>query len=273
MEDIRQTEGWSKYLQDKGWRVVSVKATDGVHKMNMFVIPLRLFGLTMMKLQRSEYDPDWEDLKKKKRKYKVVSSVIEPIRVQDNYGYRMAGYKLTRFPYLATTTYLIDLRQTEEKLWKSLSENARRQITKNKKTIIENCDPETFYELWKKNSKVWTMKLEELKSLIKRFNGEAKLIVSRTEEGYQSGLLVIYSRDTANYYQTWTSDLGRRSGAHYKLVWEEILRAKKDKLSWFDLEGTYDERWPQKRWRGFTEFKRRFGGELVKFPGSFYRWF
>lgn len=273
MEDIRQTRGWAGYLKGKGWKVVRVKAADGVHSMNMFIIPLKLFGLSMMKLQRSEYDPDWSDLKAKKKRNKVISSVIEPLRVQDRVGYKMSGYKLSRFPYLATTTYLIDLRLTKDKLWKDLSENARRQILKNEEVLIEECEPKIFFRHWKKNSKVWTMKEEELASLLKRFKGKARLVVSRSGEIYHSGLLIIESKDCANYYQTWTSQEGRKSGAHYKLVWEEIIRAKKEGLRWFDLEGVYDDRWPQKRWLGFTEFKRRFGGELVRFPGSFFRWF
>lgn len=272
MEDIRQTQSWKDYLQDKGWQVVSIRAEDGRHKMNAFIVPLGLFGLKMMKIQRSDYDPNWTELKKIKREHRVVSSVIEPQRVQDLLGYRMAGYRLSKVPYLATKTYLVDLTQTKEQLWKRLSENARRQVVKNEKTVIEEVGPEEFFFLWKKNSKVWTMKLKELISIINRFKGKGKLIVSRTGSEFHSGLLILHTSDMANYYQTWTSEKGRQSGAHYKLVWEEMLRAKKEGLSFFDLEGVYDPRWPQKRWVGFTEFKRRFGGAEKVFPGSFFRW-
>ncbi len=272
MEDIRQTAGWAGYLQDKGWKVISIVSEDKKHNMNVFIIPLGLMGMKMMKLQRSRYDPNWKALKKLKKKYKVVSSVIEPMRVQDELGYKMAGYKISKFPYLATKTFILDLTKSEKELWKDLSENARRQISKNKNLVVEECDPGKFFKLWKKNSKVWTMKEKELASILKRFEGNARLIVSRSGESYHSGLLIIYSKDCANYYQTWTSEVGRVSGAHYKLVWEEILRAKNNGLNFFDLEGIYDERTPQKRWLGFTEFKRRFGGVEVSFPGSYFRW-
>lgn len=272
MEDIRQCLGWKNYLTDKGWQVVSLRAEDGVHQMKAFIVPLGILGLKMLKLQRSEYDPSWRELKQIKRKYRVVSSVIEPLRVQDPLGYRMAGYKLSMMPYLATKTYMVDLTQSENDLWKNLSENAKRQVIKNKEAQIEEIKIDEFFELWKKNSKIWTMKKTELKSIIKRFKGRAKLIVSRKGDDYYSGLLILYTSDMANYYQTWTSEKGRVSGAHYKLVWEEMLRAKKNGLKFFDLEGIFDERWPQKRWRGFTEFKRRFGGQAVSFPGSFFRW-
>lgn len=272
MEDIRQCAGWKSYLTDKNWQVISVGAEDGVHRMNAFIVSLGILGLKMMKLQRSEYDPNWRELKKLKRKYKVVSSVIEPIRIQDPLGYQMAGYRLSMMPYLATRTYIVDLTRSEKELWENLSENARRRINKNKEVMIEEINLEEFLKLWKKNSKIWTMKKPELQSVIKGFKGKAKLIVSRKGKEYHSGLLILHTSDMANYYQTWTSEEGRVSGAHYKLVWEEMLRAKKEGLKFFDLEGIYDERWPQKRWKGFTEFKRRFGGQSVSFPGSFFRW-
>lgn len=272
MEDIRQTKAWGKYLVDKGWRTDTIKAADGIHTMNAFIVPLGILGFTMMKLQRSEYDPDWNDLRRIKRKHHVASSIIEPTRIQDTLGYTMAGYKITKFPYLATKTYIVDLTQTEKQLWNNLSENARRMILKNKKVEIEEVDTMTFHNLWKKWSKVWTMRPKELNSLKKHFGKKVSLIVSREGKVYHSGLLLIKTKDMANYYQTWTSEAGRLSGAHYKLVWTEMLKAKKEGLKYFDLEGIYDERWPQKRWVGFTEFKRRFGGKMVTFPGSFFRW-
>lgn len=272
MEDIRQTKAWGKYLVDKGWKTDVVKAADGIHSMNVFIVSLGMFGLTMLKLQRSEYDPDWKDLRRTKKKHWVVSSIIEPTRIQDTLAYTMAGYRLTRMPYLAMKTYIVDLTQSEEQLWKNLSDNAKRMITKNKDVVVEETDADTFLANWRKWSKIWIMKPAEISSLKKHFGKNVSLIVSRDGDVYHSGLLLIKTRDMANYYQTWTSESGRLSGAHYKLVWTEMLKAKKEGLKYFDLEGIFDERWPQKRWLGFTEFKRRFGGKLITFPGSFFRW-
>lgn len=226
----------------------------------------------MMKIQRSNYDPDFKDLSKIKRRYWVANSIIEPQRVQSPEAFKKAGYRLTRFPYLAMSTYINDLTKSEKEIWQGLSENAKRLINKNKETMIEEVEPKKFCELWKKSAKIWIMKADEVENLIKSFKGKVRLTVSRIGKEYHSGLMTIYSKDTANYYQTWTSDAGRKSGAHYKLVWEEMLVAKKEGLKLFDFEGIFDPRWPQKRWLGFTEFKRRFGGKLVRFPGGFFRW-
>lgn len=272
MEDIRQTEGWGKYLKDKGWKIEKIKAADGKHYLQVFILRLGWWPFSMMKLQRADYDPDFNELKRIKRKNWVVSSVIEPAQVQNMETYKKAGYHLSRFPFLAMSTYVNDLNNTEEELWKGLSENAKRLIKKNKKTVIEEIEAKKFCELWKACSKIWIMKPQEVENLQKIFKGKSRLVVSKTGGEYQSGLMLFYSKDTANYYQTWTNDQGRKSGAHYKLVWEEMLRAKEAGMKYFDFEGVYDPRWPQKKWLGFTEFKRRFGGKLVRYPGSFTRW-
>ena len=272
MEDIRQNKGWGGHLRYKGWKTVQVGSEDGKHSMQAFILRLGWWPFSMMKVQRSSYDPNFEELSKIKKRYWVVNSIIEPLRVQNPEKFKKAGYKLTRFPYLAMSSYINDLRRDKNELWSKLSENARRLICKNKNVVVEEAEPKKFCELWKKSSKIWIMPFAEVENLIKSFDGKVRLIVSRVGDEYHSGLMVIYSKDTANYYMTWTSEEGRRSGAHYKLVWEEMLLAKKAGLKYWDFEGVFDARWPQKRWKGFTEFKRRFGGKLIQFPGGYFRW-
>lgn len=272
MEDIRQNRGWAGHLKHRGWKTVRVKSSDGRHSMQAFILRLGWWPFSMLKVQRSNYDPDFNELRKIKRKYWVANSIIEPQRVQNPEEYKKAGYLLTHFPYLAVSTYINDLTKSEKELWNGLSENAKRLIKKNEAVVIEEAEPKKFCELWKRSSKIWIMSPAEVENLIKSFNGKVRLVMSRVGDEYHSGLMVIYSKDTANYYMTWTSESGRHSGAHYKLVWEEILKAKEAGLKLFDFEGVFDPRWPQKKWKGFTEFKRRFGGKLVQFPGGFFRW-
>jgi len=272
MEDIRQNKGWGGHLKHRGWKTVQLKASDGRHTMQAFILRLGWWPFSMMKIQRSNYDPDFKELRRLKRRYWVANSIIEPQRVQNPEAFRQAGYHLTRFPYLAMSSYINDLTKSEGELWGGLSDNAKRLINKNAKAIIEVVEPKKFCELWKKSSKIWIMKADEVENLIKSFRGKVRLAVSRVGDEYHSGLMIVYSKDTANYYMTWTSEAGRKSGAHYKLVWDEMLRAKKMGVKYWDFEGVFDPRWPQKRWKGFTEFKRRFGGRLIQFPGGFFRW-
>lgn len=273
MIDIRQTVGWTKYFRSKGWLSDEVRSADGKHKLKVLIFRFGWWPWKMLKLQRHNFDPDFEDLRRLKKKHHVIQTVIEPLVIQKKNIYKKYGFRSTVMPYLPLVTVLVDLKKSKEKLWKELSENARRLIKKNKNVKIETVTAEKFYPLWKANAKVWIITLGELKSLLKSFEDKVSLVVSHDNRGYHSGLIVINTADTANYFQTWTSDLGRKSGAHYKLVWEEILKAKKKGLKLFDLEGIFDNEHPIKRWKGFTEFKKKFGGDVVRHPGSFSKWF
>lgn len=271
MDYLCQNPGWAGHLKYRGWKTVSVRSADGRHSVQVFILRLLWWPFSMMKVQRSCYDPDFNDLAKIRKKYWVVSSVIEPAKIQNLQSFLKAGYRQSRFPFLATSTYVNDLSKDERVLWKNLSQNARRLIIKNKNIDIDEPDIKTFCKLWGKSSKIWIMTEGEVDNLIKCFDGKVRLVLSKINGECQSGLMIIYSKDTANYYMTWTTEAGRVSGAHYRLVWEEMMKAKKLGYKYFDFQGVYDERWPQKKWRGFTEFKRRFGGRLVRFPGAFSR--
>jgi len=65
---------------------------------------------------------------------------------------------------------------------------------------------------------------------------------------------------------------GKQLNVPTLLVWKTILIAKKRRMKIFDFEGIFDERFPLPAWRGFTRFKKSFGGEEVEYPGAFIKW-
>lgn len=272
MQDIRQSKAWEAFSSVKGWTTYKINSRDHKHKLSVTTLPLGMLGLRFLKLQRSDYDPDWKELAKLKWKNRVVSSVIEPSQIESFEGYKKAGYKLSHFPYLATKTVIIDIFKPETTLWKELSENSRRLINKNKDCEVKEVAPEVFLEEWKKYSKIWTMKLTELIELKKILKKKLSFLLCYKNNKCQSGILTVESDDVINYYQSFTSNEGRLTGAHYFLVWKVMLLGKLRGLKYFDFEGIYDKRWPQKKWLGFTEFKHKFGGYEVIYPGCFSRW-
>jgi lipid II:glycine glycyltransferase (peptidoglycan interpeptide bridge formation enzyme) len=273
MQDIRQSKVWKTYADIKGWKIVEIPSVDGKHKMQASILPLEMLGLNFLKLQRSDYDPDWSVLKKIKRENWVVSSIIEPKKIEDVCGFKKAGYRLSNFPYLAAKTIIIDLRLTTKKLWRNLSENTRRLVNKNVDCEIRKVKADVFLNEWKKFSKIWTMKLSEMEYLKEKLNKNILFLLCYKNDVCQSGIMIIKSLDTCNYYQSFTTDAGRSTGAHFFLVWKTMCEAKEKGLKYFDFEGVYDPRWPQKKWIGFTAFKNKFGGKETIYPGSYSRWF
>ena len=227
-------------------------------------------------------------LKEVKRKYRVVYMVVEPgvnhpLRIAESSEPSFAGWRVNTKPFLPTKTVVVDLGKSKKQLWSDLSTNTKRILRKEDYTseqIIfrknDSSDEKSrieFYKAWKRSSKTWVMSKERFNKLLDAFGKKASLWVSEGKGELLSGILVLESGDTANYFQTWTSERGRVSGAHYYLVWQVILACKKKGLKWFDFEGVLDERWPMKKWAGFSEFKRKFGGKVVAYPGSFTKWF
>lgn len=272
LSDFRQTSEWIKYLETKLWKGVKIKAKNSRQKIRGVILKIGFWPWTMLKIQRSVYDIDLVDLKKIKKANKVINTVIEPLVINNASELIKNGYRQSRVPYLAMKTVVIDLRQTKEIVWQRMSENAKRLIKKNKEVEVLEMGIEEFHQEWKKWTKVWIMTQKEMENLAKAFGNKMKLWVAKDSLGNHSGLISLCTSDTFNYYQTWTSDLGRKSGAHYKLVWETMMWAKDHGIKYYDFEGIYDEKYPIKKWIGFTEFKKKFGGDVITHPGSFMKW-
>jgi len=268
MEDIRQTGEWAEYLRSCDW---VVEKAGGVFA---FIKKIPLTPFSMMKVQRFSRKLDFNDLKRLRKKYKVIYTVIEPAQ---NMEMSWAKFRINRKSFLPTKTIVIDLSKSEKQLWNNLSANAKRILKKDSMIrVVELKEKEgrkRFYEAWKMAARTWLIDEEKFNKLLDAFREKASLWVSEDDEGLLSGILLLSSGDTVNYFQTWTSRRGRNLKSHYNLVWKVILDYKDKGLKWFDFEGVLDERWPQKRWRGFSEFKKKFGGKVVTYPGSFTRWF
>jgi len=273
MKDFRQDERWGVYLAKRGWSFDWLKPADGKEKILVLVVRLGWWPWTMMKIQRSNSDPDFADLQRLKKKYRTVETIVEPLLLQNERSYREAGFHLTKQPYLAMKTVVNDLTKTETEMWRDLTENAKRLIKKNENLRVERVKREEFLKTWKKWSKVWILSERDIANLEAVWKKDCQFWVIKDSEGWHSGILSLTTKDTFNYYQTFTTDLGRRSGGHFKLVWETMLWARKKGLRNYDFEGIYDPKYPIRKWQGFSEFKKKFGGKVVTHPGSWVKWF
>ena len=112
----------------------------------------------------------------------------------------------------------------------------------------------------------YVIPLNNLKNLKNSFNKNCLFLVNKQNT---AGAIFLYSNKTVYYWQAFTDKNARKELVQYKIVWEGILWAKKRGAVTFDFEGIYDERFPNKKWKGFTHFKKSFGGSEIKFPGAF----
>jgi len=276
MQDIRQTREWGRFLASRGWIIKKIPKQDPRGEIFCFIkrIPLTPFGV--MKVQRWRGKLDFNKLKRLKKKYGVIYTVLEPrggeILLPGN---RIWQYKLSKAPYLPSKTIIVDLRKSEAKLWKDLSENAKRilRISMGQPMGAKEIEPEIFWRAWKEAGRWRGLNKTDLYRLKNAFGKKCRLVVSKKNNRLLSGIVLLESKNTINYFQSWTNKEGRRVRSHYFLIWNEILRAKKRGLKYWDFEGIYDNRFPLKKWKGFSEFKKKFGGREVDWPGCFAKWF
>ena len=262
MVDIRQTVQYANYLSKIGWEV------EKAAEINYFIKRLPIVG-SMMKIQRPE-EIHINKIRELSKKYRAFQIIVEPKTDLDAEYLTSLGFKSSQSPFLPTKTLLLDLTKSEKVLFRSLEKDARSAVVKNKKMKIEKSSVENFYGSWKKavGLRRYVPPLNHLKALKKSFKKKVVFLVHQ-----DSGAIFLSGEGIAYYWQAFTGRGGRKSLTQYKIVWEGILWAKNKGAKIFDSEGIYDERFPNKSWKGFTHFKKSFGGYEVEYPGTFVKWF
>ena len=154
---------------------------------------------------------------------------------------------------------------------RGLKKDARRAIRKNNQITVEGIKLKNiggFRIAWKNavGNKRHVPTLAKLKALKKTFDKKAYFLLT---EDNSAGAIFLIGDKLAYYWQAFTNKNGRKSLAQYKIVWEGILKLKASGVRILDFEGVYDDRFPNKSWRGFSHFKKSFGGDEIKYPGAY----
>ncbi len=261
MADIRQSAAYAKYIKSIGWRVVRYQGLGA--KCYVFIRPLGFLG-AIAKIQRISKELGWKDLDKVLRKHRVWMTKLEP----STWHLAPSTFHQDGWPLLASKTQRVDLDDIRPK------KDARyclRKVQGSRFKVREN-DFGGFYKLWKKAAgikRLWIPPEKDYRALIKAFG---KNVFCVTIDNL-AGAVVLVHQKTAYYYYAACLPAGKLLYLPYLVVWECMKEARRRRCKVWDWEGIYDQRWPDKGWRGFTHFKKSFGGYEVEFPGSFTRWF
>lgn len=261
MADLRQSSYYAKYLNKIGWEVEKV----GIN--NIFIKSAPIIG-SIIKIQRPK-EIDHEALLYATKKHKAIQVIIEPRTKKDTKVLTKAGFSKSKTPYLPTKTLRLDLTMPIEKLYKQLKKDTKYSIKKTKNTRIYSIDKvKGFRSSWKKavNYKRWVPPKKHLSAMQETFKDNVLFLITPSGD---AGAIFVHTKNTAYYWQAFTSPEGRKSLSQYKIVWAGIVWAKRRGAKVFDFEGIYDERFPNKTWKGFTHFKKSFGGYEVEYPGAF----
>ena len=270
MIDIRQTQEYGKYLSKIGWTTIRKNET------NYFIKKIPILG-SVLKIQRPEH-VDIKFINQLALKYGVFRKIIEPKTKLDAIYLTKTGYRLSKSPYLPTKTIHIDLTDSKKSILKKLNKKTRYSIKRGGVlTLKEYSTPkeiETFRKAWKNSVNLSryvpaTSQLLALKSSFSKFTPLFLTSHNVNAEIIGGSIFTRSGRHISYYWQSFASKEGRTSLSSYSLLWNGLLWAKSKGCKIMDLEGIYDERFPNKKWLGFTHFKKSFGGNKKEYPGAY----
>jgi len=260
-EDIRQSPEYGRFMEKIGWKTVH---PGGVQ---MFVRKLGPVGIA--KMQRARLPQSWKEIDKVVRNERVFMLKIEP----NDVGRLPEDYKQDAWPLLGTKTLRINLRLSEDEVMARFKKDCRysiRQVMSGKPQIALN-EFDRFYEIWRKSANrknLWIPSFENYQGLIESFGNKCFGVTIDDA----AGAVILMHKETAFYYYAGATKDGNRLNLPYLVVWEAMREAKRRGCRVWDFEGVFDERWPNKGWRGFSHFKKEFGGVEVEYPGCFVKW-
>lgn len=277
--DARQSPGWGRYLRSIGWRVENVGDTQ------IFIRTIPFLNRSVIKIQHPIGPLPFEGIETIARKYRGLFTLIEPhSEGYDEDAYLSYGYTTSTMQYAHTATVKIDLTTSEQKLFSSFSENAKRNIKKAQKNNLEtkiiwfkddkkNEYFNIFYSLLttlSKMKKFYAPSYDEYHKKMKAF-GDTSVMLFAYEKGEEEPLAVVWLASYGKiitYMQTGITKRGYKVLANYLLVWEGLKLSQKLGMEVFDFETLYDPRFPKenKDWKGYSEFKKRFHGTLIEYP-------
>lgn len=276
MIDLRQTSSWGQYLKAIGWKVVKI------NNCQIFIKIIPLVNYSIIKIQHPPLPVPFQEIDQIARQNNALFVLIEPEAGSDDLLFKKNGFFSSRMLQTHTATIRINLKQSLPKILASFSENARRNIKKAQGHHLEikiiPLDSSAslsyfreFFQLFTTLTKLknfYTPSFEEFSKKMIAFKNQSVLLFAYFKNQPVACLWLGFSKCAAHYMHTGITKPGYQLLANYLLVWEAVKLAQQKKLTYFDFEGIYDPRFPQerKKWQNFSEFKKRFHGELIEYP-------
>jgi len=301
--DIRQTPQYANYMKKMGWKTISltpeVKKPSshlrgeilrhlGGERIYIFIKKLPLLPFSIAKILKSPYIPHSAELRKIMKKHNCLFIKLQPL-IHRNPGVSVAkprGFCKDSHPLIPTKTIWINLEKSKKEITSQIKKETRYNIRKAKKnnlkiqiingSKITKKQLRQFYNLWSKNKPFnWLFRphFNKLKYLVNAFKDNCFLVLISTNHQspvtshYISTALNLCSKNICFYWYGASNKIGRQTGASSLTILKSILHSKKRGAKIFDMGGIYDKRFArsQKGWKGFSHFKKSFGGKEVTF--------
>ena len=171
--------------------------------------------------------------------------------------------------YIPFGSYIIDLQNDEETLWKNIHSKHRNVIRRAEKNCVEikhDKNIEISHNLISqtlKRSDMNFMNLEQFKIFIDSFGEFVKIFIAY-QDGTPQGCAILPWSNYSAYYIFGGSIDKVSTGSLNLLHWEAIKFFKKNNVRYYDFVGARINPTKDKKLEGIQRFKSRFGGNLKR---------
>lgn len=285
--EIYQSKEWGRFMEGIGWEAVSVGNKSSASSCQMLVRKIPFIG-SVAKILRPPSPLPYEALEKTARERRALFVKVEPQRSEEEEELKARGFKEDHWPLTPTRAVVIDLKPNLREIARRFHKDARYSIRKSRrngvtvgKTQLSGDSSkkgvlETFYKLFARTGRkkgFWVPPFRELKEKAKAFGSEAFLLLGHFGEPV-SGAFIVFHKKDVYYSHAASTEVGRKLLAQYLVMWEVIKLAKEKGCRNLNLEGVYDPRFAvSRRWKALTIFKKKFGGEILEYPGSYTKYY
>ena len=283
LHDIRQSNQWVEFFKQIGWN--SFTLSNGS---NFFYIKtiLGTFAKTARTIKLTQKDIDQLDQLCKKHKISFLK--LDPSIDQDIQLLKNNNFIKNKNPLAPTIVQMIDLTNSLDDIFKDFSKSAKYGIKrgikeKTKVDFIKN--PTTkqlqdfYYKVQKPRADKTKYNVPNVNETIKRTQlFKENVILSffyNNNNQLCGGKLYYLYKDMAYYIFGGTTEIGAKDKSGYVQMWESIKYFKNLNIKVLNLDGIFDTRYKDSlyKWKGFSDFKLKFGGKLIIYPDSYTKFY
>jgi len=281
--NIRQTNEWEKYFNSVGWNSFRLS------NKSLVFYRKTLIGTIAKMTRPSKLDKNLlKELEDKCREYKCIFLKVEPDINQELTLLESYNYLKNNSPLIPSKTMYINLRLSEKKLWNDISHSGKYAITRGEReqTTVKFIKNPSEKQLTSFYQKIVIYRADIKKYHVPTLND---FLLRNTAFKPNTYLSLVYDKDNnlcggkfylaydniAYYLFGGTTDIGTKNKSGFVQMWESIKYFKSIGFKILDLDGIYDERFPlfNKGWTGFSNFKEKFGGIIIKYPHPYIKYF
>ncbi|MCK5471612.1 peptidoglycan bridge formation glycyltransferase FemA/FemB family protein [Candidatus Gracilibacteria bacterium] len=286
---IQQTPIWAKFQKSVGVNSIRIGVKNEVNELVVFVqifVRKLPFGFTSLQISRAPLLQETGNRKQETEISDLLISEIEKIAreknavfarfdFQEDLEINSPKFREVEEENFPLNTLVLDLTKSEEEILAQMKPKGRYNIRVAVKHGVDVREMnsqegvEIFCKLLTKTTSRDGFSAHPknyYQKFIEQLGEHASLLIAKKEGIPLAAVLLTFSGDTATYYFGASDYKYRNLMAPYLLQLEAIKMAKTRSCKCYDFLGIAPEDSPHHRLTGVSDFKKKFGGKIIKYP-------